>query len=122
MANDEKSEIYVIIKRPGEAAFETRIANDLETLQRWVGGYIETYTLCTCPTVVLICNEEGRILGMTPNCRIQDVTFVGTILLVGAKGEEFASSPYRLKTAAAIWPELRRPLPTRRNGKRIGRG
>ena len=103
------SEIKVIIKRPGEAAFEARIENDLPTLQRWVGGYIETYTLATPPTVVVICNEEGRLLGMTPNCRLNGETFVGTILLVGAKDTEFADCPYRLRTALAIWPELRGP-------------
>ena len=102
-------EIRAIIKRPGEAAFEARIANELETLQRWVQGHIEAYTLSTSPRVVLICNEEGAIFGMTPNCRMNGVPFVGPILLVGAKREEFADMPYSLKAAAAIWPELRGP-------------
>lgn len=116
------SEIRVIIKRPGEAAFEARIANDLETLQRWVGGYIETYTLTRAPRTIVICNEEGRLEGLPPNIRMYDELFVGTIIMCGAKGDEFADLPYSLRTAQAIWPELRGPLPTRRNGKRIGRG
>ena len=103
------NEIKVIIKRPGEAAFEARIANELETLQEWVGGYIETYTLNTCPPVVLICNEEGRLLGMRRNCRLEDWTFVGTIILAGTNGEEFAGCPYQLRTALAFWPALRGP-------------
>lgn len=103
------SEIKVIIKRPGEAAFEASVANELETLQRWVQGYIETVTLSTGPTVVLICNEEGRIVGLTPNCRINGEMILGTILLVGVKGEEFADCPYSLRAATAIWPELRGP-------------
>lgn len=103
------NEIRVIIKRPGEAAFEASVANELETLQRWVQGYIEAVTLSTGPTVVLICNEEGRIVGLTPNCRINGEMILGTILLVGVKGENFADMPYSLKAAAAIWPELRGP-------------
>lgn len=103
------SEIRVIIKRPGEAAFEASVANELQTLQLWAQGDIEAVTLSTGPTVVLICNEEGRIVGLTPNCRINGEMILGTILLVGVKGEEFADCPYRLKTAAAIWPELKGP-------------
>ena len=108
------SEIRAIIKRPGEAAFEAQIANELETMQRWVQGYIEAVTLSTGPKVVLICNEEGRIVGLTPNCRINGEMILGTILLVGVKGEEFADCPYRLKTAAAIWPELKGPRTKRK--------
>ena len=103
------NEIRVIIKRPGEAAFEANVKNELETLQRWVQGHIEAYTLSTSPRVVLICNEEGAIFGMTPNCRLNGVPFVGPILLVGTRRDEFADCPYSLKTAAAIWPELRGP-------------
>ena len=103
------NEIKVIIKRPGEAAFEARIANELETLQKWVGGYIETYALTYNPAVIVICNEEGKLLGLPYNCRIAGEHFAGTILLVGVAGEEFADCPVRLKTAAAFWPELRGP-------------
>lgn len=112
MANDEKSEIYVIIKRPGEAAFEASVANELETLQRWVQGYIETYALCYNPAVIAICNEEGKITNLPYNCKLAGEHFVGTILIVGVgdeEGDEFADCPYRLKTAAAIWPELKGP-------------
>jgi len=107
-------EIKVIIKRPGEAAFEATIANELETLQRWVGGYIEACMLSTSPRVALICNEEGRIVGLTPNVRMNGEIFVGTILLAGVKGDEFADCPYGLKTVTAIWPELKGPKTKKR--------
>ena len=101
------SEIRVIIKRPGEAAFEASVANELETLQRWVGGYIETYALGWRPETIVVCNEEGKLEGLPYNCSWGNEAFVGTILLVGVKGEEFADCPYRLKTVTAIWPELK---------------
>ena len=42
---------------------------------------------------VIICNEEGRILGLPYNCRFFGVDFVGTVLLVGTKGDEFCDMP-----------------------------
>ena len=102
------SEIRVIIKKPGEPAFETLVENGLRPLQEWVGGYIETYALSYNPAVLVICNEEGKLLGLPYNCRLADEHFAGTILLVGVDGEEFADCPVRLKTATAFWPELSR--------------
>lgn len=106
------SEIHIIIKKPGEPAFETLVENELRPLQEWVGGYIETYALSYNPAVIVICNEEGKILGLPYNCRLAGEHFVGTILLVGIGGEdgdEFADCPVALKTALAFWPELRGP-------------
>lgn len=100
------SEIRVIIKKPGEAAFETLVENELRPLQEWVGGYIETYALSYNPAVLVICNEEGKIMGLPYNCKLAGEHFAGTILICGVDGEEFADCPVRLKTAAAFWPEL----------------
>ena len=54
-----------------------------------MGGYIETVTLAT--DLIIICNEEGRLLDLPFNIELCGVGFVGTILAVGAKGDEFAS-------------------------------
>ena len=101
------NEIKVIIKRPGEAAFEARIANELGTLKEWVGGYIETYALSYNPAVIVICNEEGKLEGMPYNCRLAGETFVGPIVLVGVRGEEFADCPVSLAAAQSAWTGLR---------------
>lgn len=37
----------------------------------------------------VICNEEGRLLGLPENVRLFGQTFVGTVLIVGVKGENF---------------------------------
>ena len=42
---------------------------------------------------VIICNEEGRILGLPDNCRVCGVDFVGTVLIVGIKGDAFCDVP-----------------------------
>ena len=83
--------IRVIIKEPGKPAYEKEIDNDLRSLQKIVGGYIETVTLCEDLTI--ICNEEGRIDGLPYNCDIMGVSFVGTIIIAGIDGCEFADAP-----------------------------
>lgn len=63
------------------------IENTLEALQKEVGGYIETVTMFTDMTIV--CNEEGRLMGLEHNLEFAGVDFVGTVLFVGIDGDEF---------------------------------
>lgn len=79
--------MHVIYKAPGCRPEPRDIPNTLEELQATVGGYIETVTLAA--DAAIICNEEGRLLGLPYNCRFLDVDFVGPILVVGVAGEEF---------------------------------
>lgn len=65
------------------------ISNTLENLQRTVGGYIETVTIST--DAVIICNEEGKLLGLPHNCRFCGCDFVGTLIIVGIDKDEFCS-------------------------------
>lgn len=88
----------VLYKRPADIGFrQLNIDNDLHELQKLVGGYIETLTVAT--DCCVICNEEGRILGMPENCNFCGVDFVGPILLVGVNGDEFADCPMSLMVA-----------------------
>ena len=80
-----------IRKMPGCAPEIIEVENALKALQAEVGGYIETVTIAS--DAVIICNEEGRILGLPYNCRFWGVDFVGTILVVGTKGDEFCNVP-----------------------------
>lgn len=80
-----------IYKAPGCAPEVIDIPNTLEALQEKVGGYIETVTFAT--DACIICNEEGRLMGLPYNCNLLGVSFVGPILIVGMDGEEFASLP-----------------------------
>ena len=80
-----------IRKKPGCAPEIIEVENTLKALQREVSGYIETVTIAS--DAVIVCNEEGRILGLPDNCRVCGVDFVGTVLIVGTKGEEFCDVP-----------------------------
>ncbi len=80
-----------IRKKPGCAPEIIEVENTLKALQAEVGGYIEVITLPY--GAAIICNEEGRILGLPDNCRVRGVDFVGTVLIVGTKGDEFCDVP-----------------------------
>ena len=82
--------IRVIGKLPGHPPFEVFIPNDLRALQTFVRGYIETVTV---GDAVVICNEEGFLLGLPYNCHVDGLKLVGPILLVGRDGDEFADAP-----------------------------
>ena len=87
-----------LYKAPTDDKFhQLNIPNDLHTIQELVGGYIETVTLAT--DACIICNEEGRLLGLTHNCKFCGTDFVGPILLVGVDGDEFTDCPMSLMVA-----------------------
>ena len=94
----------VIVKEPGKAGEVREIENTLEMLQKIVGGYIETVTLCS--DLVIICNEEGRILNLPYNCNICGVEFVGTIIFAGVYGEDFGDVPIREDDFGRLFPEV----------------
>ena len=81
----------VIYKAPGLPAEIRDVPNTLEALQELVGGYIETVTVAT--DAAIICNEEGRLIGLEPNCTLLGVHFVGSIVVAGVAGEEFTDLP-----------------------------
>ena len=84
--------IDCIIKRPDEPyGHKTAVSDSLENLQRIVGGYIE----CVHVTedLVIICNEEGKLLGLEPNMRFGIDYLVGTIIVVGNDGDSFGDIP-----------------------------
>lgn len=80
-----------IRKKPGCEPEIIEVENTLKALQAEVGGYIEAVTIAS--DAVVICNEEGRILGLPDNGRVCGVDFVGTVLIVGTKGDEFCDVP-----------------------------
>lgn len=91
--------ISVIIKEPGKKPKRKTIKNTLEAMQKVVGGHIETVTLAE--NIVLVVNEDGIPLGLPYNCDMfaQRVghSIYGTLMLVGAEGEDFCSLSYDIE-------------------------
>lgn len=85
--------IDVLIVEPGKRPRMSTVVDDLEHLQEIVGGPIEAG--CYLPQrVMLICNGEGKNMGLPPN-RLNPNgsgdTICGTFLLCSFEGERFAS-------------------------------
>lgn len=110
------NKIKVFIKYPHRAPYTAWIANKLESLQRIVGGYIESVTLEN--GLVVICNEEGRLHGLPRNCKVCGVEFVGPIIFAGTEGEEFASVPMSFEELRELLPSLW-PAPRKAEADRI---
>lgn len=96
--------IRVLKKEPGQKARWVEIENKLKPLQEAVGGYLETVTLCE--DLVILCDEDGLLKGLPYNCEFCDVSFVGTILICGAEGEEFADLRISPEAAMALIPHI----------------
>lgn len=98
------SDIKVLIKEPGKAPYEKEIANTLGAFQDEVGGNIETFTLAE--GFIVICNEEGKILGLPYNCNICGMEFVGTLIFAGSDKDEFADFTLGVEGLREIMPKL----------------
>ena len=92
----KSDKIKVIVKPPRRIAHFEWIDNTLEAFQKIVGGYIEVVTLA--PDLVIVSNEESRLLGLEENCRlyhpdnyrVTDNSFAGTIIAAGIKKDAFS--------------------------------
>ena len=89
-----KELLMAIVKEPAKAPEEFIIVDDLKALQSLVGGYIEP--VMVEEGLVVICDEEGRIKGKPYNCWFDGIHFVGTIVVLGSKGENFVHCPITL--------------------------
>lgn len=102
-------EIICVIKDPGERPIVASIPNTLEALQKAVDGYIETVTIAS--DLVLICNEEGRLLDLPDNCTVCGVNFVGSILAAGVNRDTFVSlTPDQIRTIKYLFNGLEHDL------------
>ncbi|WP_373099341.1 DUF3846 domain-containing protein [Faecalibacterium prausnitzii] len=60
----KEEKIKVLALLPMELPKEIELNNTLEAMQNFVGGLIECITLSE---VTLVCNDEGKLLNLTPN-------------------------------------------------------
>ena len=68
---EEKIKVLALI--PMELPKEIELDNTLEAMQKFVGGLIECITLCdTGSEVTLVCNDEGKLLGLPLNRPLWD--------------------------------------------------
>lgn len=68
---NDTEKIKVLFVSPGKIAEMKEIGESLEDMQNAVGGYIEEYMPFE-DDVAIVCNEEGKMLGLPLNRGIKD--------------------------------------------------
>ena len=82
--NKLQRNIRVLIVEPNKLPYEKIIPNRLKDKQDIVGGLIEYTRVDNDEKTLLICNEEGKLLGLDWNREIGNKDVIaGTFLLVG---------------------------------------
>lgn len=82
--------IKVVLVEPGKDPEIVEIDQTLKTLQKLVGGYIQVVYPWD-DSAVLICNEEGKMIGLTPNRYVKGDVIFGTFIVAGAGRDMFES-------------------------------
>ena len=77
----------VLIVEPLKAPYEREIGNDLKSMQSVVGGYIQAIYPFDDEEIALICNEEGKLIGLAPNRRLGDDILCGVFYVVAEDDE-----------------------------------
>lgn len=91
---EEVSKLTVLLIEPMKPPSVVEISSDLDSLQKAVGGYIETAHFFNEP-IEIICNEEGKIHNLPLNRAIYNEegniveVIAGTFLIVGDGEEDF---------------------------------
>ena len=62
----------VMIVETMNAPYECEIGSDLKSMQMVVGGYIQAIYPFNDEEIVLICNEEGKLIGLPFNRTLKD--------------------------------------------------
>lgn len=77
--------LRVLIVEANKYPYEAVINNELSSLQKEVGGYIEIIPLA--PNIDLICNEEGKLIGLEGNRSLGNDIITGTFFIAGSNDE-----------------------------------
>ena len=92
----DKKELDALLVKPNEYPQKVTIGAELNDLQEAVGGTITATYPFTDP-VAIVCNDEGKLLGLPMNRALRDEhgqtydVVAGNFLVVGLGKEDFAS-------------------------------
>ena len=119
--------IRVLIAEPGKKVYAKEIRNDWREMQMIVGGLIQAVYPSRKDAIAIVCNDEGKLMGLAPNCLLSDDSgkpydmLVGTFFVCGVNEDDFTSlSPElerkyidvirrnRLPPAVAVKPKAHR--------------
>ena len=83
--------MQIVIIEPNEKARIEEIDGNLREMQQIVGGNIESVPFEDLPELRIVCNEEGKLLGLEDNFYNYDDIICGTAFVCKAGKEDFES-------------------------------
>ena len=99
---DERATMDVLMVEPGQYAKMTTIGSDLKSMQDAVGGSIEAAYFFDDP-VALVCNEDGKNIGLPLNRAVRDEQgeimdiIAGKFFVCGLTEDNFGSLPEKFQ-------------------------
>ena len=82
----------VVYVEPGKPACVREIGTELQDIQEAVGGGLFECVYPHDDRTVLVCNDEGKLLGMEGNRRLETGSIIaGPFFVIGDDGENFRS-------------------------------
>ena len=80
----------IIVKKVGQNPEVKEIQGTLENLKEIVGGYIECVDF-GYDNILMVCNEEGKLLRLPPNFAYMNDVIVGDVFFCSGGEEDFES-------------------------------
>lgn len=80
----------IVIKKAGQNPEVKEIQGTLENLKEIVGGYIECIDFGFA-NILMVCNEEGKLLRLPPNFLYMGDIIVGDVFFCSGGEEDFES-------------------------------
>ena len=80
----------IVIKKVGQNPEVKEIKGTLENLKEIVGGYIECIDFGFA-NILMVCNEEGKLLRLPPNFAYMGDIIVGDVFFCSGGEEDFES-------------------------------
>lgn len=77
----------IVVKEPYKDPYIKEVNGTLEEYQSIVGGYIEVVLFKD--DILLVCNEEGKLIELEPNLYLRGDIIVGTVFFIGRDEENF---------------------------------
>ncbi|QIK86629.1 DUF4314 domain-containing protein [Erysipelothrix sp. HDW6B] len=87
---DSYSKIKVLVIEPQTKPYVAILDNNLESLQAMVGGDLELVSLSH--SAELLCNENGKMMNLPANRRLDQDLIAGRFIVVGNDGSEHFTS------------------------------
>ena len=79
----------IVAKKAGQNPEVKEINGELHEMQEIVGGYIEAFPITD--NILCVCNEEGKLQGLSPNFKFCGDIIVGDVFFCAAGEEDFES-------------------------------